>query len=124
MSELYQKLPREIRNMLVFMPTNTTFEAMKQNLSHIRYWKSCLNVTNALADPMDIDCMREKGETRRESAEELGEDCVVGEGRLRRPVLRGNPINFHNIDGPRSLMVVWKKLVGTSGAYRREANSS
>ena len=43
-------------------------------------------------------------------------------GRFQRPVLRGDTINFQNIDGPRSLMTAWKKLVSTSPAFRREAN--
>ena len=43
-------------------------------------------------------------------------------GRFQRPVLRGDTINFQNIDGPRSLMTAWKKLVSTSPTFRREAN--
>ena len=49
------------------------------------------------------------------------EDLWFGEGRVRRPVLQGNSINFRNIDGPRSFMVAWKKLVNTSMTFRREA---
>ena len=36
-------------------------------------------------------------------------------------MLRGDTINFKNIDGPRSLMTAWKKLVSTSPSLRREA---
>ena len=76
-------------------------------------------------DPMQIDHI---GAT---SGEEFGlnlhedgdqEDYLLGEGRSRRPVLRGNAINFHNIDGPQSLMTAWKKLVSTSANFCRESN--
>ena len=107
--------------MLVFMPANISFDNMLKNMAHIRYWQSCTNEANSLADPMDIDCVRRNEGENVDPWAELEEGCVVGEGRLRRPVLRGNAINFRNIDGPRSLMVAWKKLVGTSGSYRREA---
>ena len=48
-------------------------------------------------DPMQIDWMEatlgeEFGLNLYE--EEEGEDCRVGDGRMRRPVLRGNAINF------------------------------
>lgn len=44
-----------------------------------------------------------------------------GDGRFQRPVLRGDTIQFKNIDGPRSLMTAWKKLVSTSASLRRES---
>ena len=46
---------------------------------------------------------------------------AMGEGRFRRLVLWGDAINFWNIDRPISLMIAWKKLIGTFGVYRREA---
>ena len=85
-SELYRKLPKEIRNMLVHMPANVTYEVMKQNLSHIRYWQSCTNEANTLVDPMDIDCVWEGRRDVWEGTSET-EDLNLGEGRLRRPVL-------------------------------------
>ena len=56
-AELYRKLPREIRNMLVFMPADISFDDMLKNMAHIRYWQSCTNEANSLANPMDIDCV-------------------------------------------------------------------
>ena len=47
----------------------------------------------------------------------------MGDGRFQRPVLRGDTINFRNIDGPRSLMTAWKKLVTTSPTLRRESET-
>ena len=42
-----------------------------------------------------------------------------GDGRFQGPVLRGDTIQFKNIEGPRSLMTAWKKLVSTSVSLRR-----
>ena len=53
-------------------------------------------------DPMQIDARSVGPE---EGWEEAPEELEMGEGRPQRPVLRGNSINFRNIDGPRSLMV-------------------
>ena len=66
--------------MLVFMLANTTFEAMKQNLSHIRYWQSCANEANTLADPMDIYCVREGWGADWGGEERIEESCALGEG--------------------------------------------
>ena len=61
-SELYCKLPKDIENMLVYMPANINFETMCQNLSHIRYWQGCANEANTLADPMEVDAIRGQGD--------------------------------------------------------------
>ena len=78
-------------------------------------------------DPMDIDAHAQRSclpvETSIPSDElVLDYGFRQGESRSRRPVLRGNTINFQNIDGPRSLMTAWKKLVATLSSLRREAS--
>ena len=120
-AELYQKLPKEIRNMLVFMPADISFADMLKNMAHLRYWQSYTNEANSLVDPMDVNHIQEEEGRKDDPWEKLEEGCAIGEGRLCRLILRGNSINFKNIDSPRSLMVAWKKLVGTSGPYQREA---
>ena len=72
-------------------------------------------------DPMQIDTRNVSAEGEDWDDGEGQEGLDVREGRQQRPVLRGNSINFHNIDGLRSLMVAWKKLVNTSMNFRREA---
>lgn len=40
---------------------------------------------------------------------------------MRRPVLQQDKIVWQNIDGPRSLMTAWKKLISTSVVFRQES---
>ena len=39
---------------------------------------------------------------------------AVGTSRQHKPVLDQDAIRWQNIDGPRSLMIAWKKLISTS----------
>ena len=41
--------------MLVFMPTDISFDDMVKCMQHIHYWQSYANESNSLADTMDID---------------------------------------------------------------------
>ena len=52
----------------------------------------------------------------------LIETDLVSQGRSRHPVLQGDAIVWRNIDGPRSLMTAWKKLVTTSAFFGRESS--
>ena len=48
--------------MLVFMPVDITFDDILKSMAHIRYWQSCANDRDSLANPMQIDQMQEEGE--------------------------------------------------------------
>ena len=79
---------------------------------------------DSLGDYMDLDkvaCIASTGSKESDVMVDP-EDAFLGEGRSRRPVLRGDTIQWRNIDGPRSLMTAWKKLIGTSTFFHWESS--
>ena len=79
---------------------------------------------DSLGDYMDLDqvaCTASIGSKESDAVVNL-EDAFLGEGRSRRLVLRGDTIQWRNIDEPRSLMTAWKKLISTSAFFRRESS--
>ena len=127
-AELYRKLPKELRAAVMHLPSNATLQQLFDTLHMVRYWQHCATDTSYFHDPMEVDvhsdqiqCSLRDGSSSRDYLKQQEEELEIGEGRMRRPVLNGNSINFRNIDGPRSLMTAWKKLVGTSVSLRHEA---
>jgi hypothetical protein len=126
-AELYRKLPRELRIQLGHVKASASLDDLLSALRDVRYWAHCAQDKTVLFDPMEVDAHSQRD--RDPLAPPVPpDDWAVdfgfrqGEGRSRRPVLQGDTINFKNIDGPRSLMTAWKKLVSTSPSLRREAS--
>ena len=46
---------------------------------------------------------------------------AVGNSRQHKPALDRDAIRWQTIDGPRSLMIAWKKLIATSARFRQES---
>ena len=97
-------------------------------LRGVRYWANCSGDNAGLFDPMDIDVHSHRPNGSAfpdELADDLPIDHHLGlrDGRFHPPVLRGDTINFRNIDGPQSLMTAWKKLAMTSPMLRRESEA-
>ena len=125
-AELYRKLPRELRIQLGHLPHDASLEDLLNALRTVRYWAHCARDKTVLFDPMEVGAHIEQPPqhlSRDSVVNDPLEDYVLrqGDGRYKRPVLRGDTIHFQNIDGPRSLMTAWKKLVSTSPSLRREA---
>ena len=81
-------------------------------------------VKGFIGDYMDLDqaaCIAST-ESKESDIEVDLEEAFLGEGRSHHPVLRGDTIQWRNIDGPRSLMTAWKKFVGTSTFFRWESS--
>ena len=74
-----------------------------------------------LGDFMDLDTCAITTDDVSEITEETTKVNAVGNLHQSKPVLDRDSIKWHNIDGPRSLMVAWKKLVGTSSRFRQES---
>ena len=101
------------------MKHDTTLTAMWEAVCGVRYWSQCARDKTVPFDPMEVD-VHERQARKPIHCDGNDDDFVVdygfrqGDGRFQRPVLRGDTIQFKNIDGPRSLMTAWKKLVSTS----------
>lgn len=65
----------------------------------------------ALGDPFNKACEFWHGD---------GRGFHQGDGCLQRPILHSDIIHFNNIDGFRSLMTAWKKLVSTSPSHHHK----
>ena len=70
---------------------------------------------------MDLDtCAVREAELVPSPTEEVSV-YVTGNSRQVKPVLDRDSIRWQNIDGPQSLMIAWKKLIGTSSRFRQES---
>ena len=75
----------------------------------------------SLGDFMDLDsCAIREAESQKGSPA-IEEINVAGSLCQLKPVLDRDSIKWRNIDGPRSLMIAWKKLVATSSRFRQES---
>jgi len=138
-AELFRKLPRELRLQLTHVKHDATLTELMEAVRGVRYWQNCAQDKSIQFNPMELDSHAHRAHSSEDfdalvdvPAEDLGfrqgDSRGFGRGgggsagRFQRPVLRGDTINFRNIDGPRSLMTAWKKLVSTSPSFRREAS--
>ena len=138
-AELFRKLPHELRLQLTHVKHDATLTELMEAVRGVRYWQNCAQDKSIQFDPMELDSHAHRAHSSEDfdalvdvPAEDLGfrqgDSRGFGRGdggsagRFQRPVLRGDTINFRNIDGPRSLMTAWKKLVSTSPSFRREAS--
>ena len=69
---------------------------------------------DALGDFMDLDTCAVREAELVPSPTEKVSVYVAGNSRQVKPVLDRDSIKWQNIDGPRSLMIAWKKLIATS----------
>ena len=124
---LLRKLPQALQRRLAsedFAALSVDF--IYQKSQDYMNWLSVAPVgwKKSLGDFMDIDqvvCATRTELANPEVPVTLEDAMPLGEGRTRRPVLRGDTIIWKNVDGPRSLMTAWKKLVSTSSLFQREA---
>ena len=76
---------------------------------------------DSLGDFMDLDTCALTADAAPITPSESLTVNAVANPRQAKPVLDRDSIKWHNIDGPRSLMVAWKKLITTSSRFRQEA---
>lgn len=124
---LYRKLPHEMQKALAVTKfQNCSLQHLEARVSTYMNWTSVSPAPwkSHLEDYMDIDGIRM---SMMDTVEGMGEISEVEAtscnkmGSFRRNVLQGDKILFKNIDGPRSLMTAWKKLITTSSQYRDES---
>lgn len=122
---LYRKLPQDMQKALAVTKfQNCELKELEIRVGTYMNWTSVSSGPwrNQLGDYMDIDGVRM-------ASAELGVESVAAgsaEEQLRygfqgKRILDGNKILFQNIDGPKTLMIAWRKLVSTGEGYRREA---
>ena len=59
--ELYKKLPKEMRSLLIHLKPEATLNDMLEALQGVRYYQHCINEPTMLHNPMEIDVFEGRG---------------------------------------------------------------
>lgn len=120
---LLRKLPQALQRRLASESFDSlSVEFIYQKAQDYMNWLSVSPTgwKDTLGDFMDLDSCAVHGVSPSGDPEPPAAHAM-DQARHPRPVLDRDLIRWQNIDGPRSLMVAWKKLISTSSRFQQES---